>query len=170
MRFKEKSHYSGAHYVHTLSPVKRDGELPAGNQYSWMECFHWLIIRCHYLVFANDLKHNHFSQHVLASTSSDEMKCRTTRHCVKDVMRGVFTQQRAKWSCSSAKRRPMHIRFPMPNGTWENGFIEFFWSQRSGLNWVQPLKYSSLEPKAWVFIISTVYKQSNRDSLNLELA
>lgn len=34
-----------------------------------------------------------------------------------------FTQQRAKWSWSSANRRPMHILFPMPNGRCANGLI-----------------------------------------------
>lgn len=53
----------------------------------------------------------------------------------------------------------------MPNGTWEKGFINSLWNQRSGLNWVQPLKYSSLQPRAWLFIISTVYKWSNRERL-----
>lgn len=76
----------------------------------------------------------------------------------------VFTQQRAKWSWSSARRRPTHILLPMPNGTWEKGLMKFLWNQRSGLNWVQPLKYSSLQPRAWLFITSTVYEQSNKDS------
>lgn len=68
-----------------------------------------------------------------------------------------FTQQRAKRSWSSASRRPMHILFPMPNGRCAKGLIFFFsWSHRSGLNWLESLKFSSLDPNTWVFSINTV--------------
>ena len=36
-----------------------------------------------------------------------------------------LTQQSARWSWSSANRRPMHILFPTPNGRWAKGLIFF---------------------------------------------
>lgn len=70
-----------------------------------------------------------------------------------------LTQHMASCSCSSARRRPMHILFPMPKGTWAKALMVLFSrSQRSGLNCFPLSKYSSLEPSAWVFIIKTVCK------------
>lgn len=70
-----------------------------------------------------------------------------------------LTQHMASCSCSSASRRPMHILFPMPKGTWAKGLIvPYSRSQRSGLNCFPSSKYSSLEPSAWLFIIKTVCK------------
>ena len=36
-----------------------------------------------------------------------------------------LTQQSARWSWSSANRRPTHILFPTPNGRWAKGLIFF---------------------------------------------
>lgn len=102
-----------------LSPAESDGELPAGHQDAQVQHLHRLEVCGHDVVFADDLKHRstgRWSQPLRSCLEEGPARSRGN---------AGLTQQSARWSWSSASRRPTHILFPTPNGRWAKGLTFF---------------------------------------------
>lgn len=125
---------AGEPLAQTCSWVEGDGQSPAGDEDPRVQRLHRLLVRGHNPVFPDQLQSKH--SHQRAGLCSEQLE---ESNPPKSLF-GALTQQRARCSCSSARRRPTHILLPMPKGTWEKGWMEPLSSQRSGLNSGQPLK------------------------------
>lgn len=85
-----------------------------------MQHGHRLAVRGHDVVFADDLEHTCTKRQGYPPRPRLVGSRDAAVHGV-----GAFTQQSAKWSCSSANRRPTHILFPTPKGRCAKGLIFF---------------------------------------------